>query len=282
VKLFVAIYNDARLLSHFLKHYKSIGVTRFFVAVSAECRREVAQCTDGHPVTLFDDLDVTDIAKTVAVSEMRRLHQGVDEWVVIVDLDEFLECRSPQSVAASADRAGANVVRGIMHDRFSADGQARSFSPDARLSEVYPIKSRFIREVMKGCDHKGVLVKGHLKAPAGAIHHWFEGERVFREVLEISHYKWTSGSIDRLRESHRMVKRAKVSWAVEYQRALDHFDTFGRFAWETFGGRFSADFIPEPPAGWCADCGGAVSEAEYDYSSRRFGKILCRTDQSKH
>ena len=36
MKLFVAIYDDARLLSHFLKHYAKAGVTDFFVALDGQ------------------------------------------------------------------------------------------------------------------------------------------------------------------------------------------------------------------------------------------------------
>jgi glycosyl transferase family 2 len=281
LKLFVAIYNDARLLEHFLRHYTSVGVSQFFIAVSPQCRASVENAIADYPVTLFHNLDVSDIADTFGVSQMRRAHQLPDEWVVIVDLDEFVECADVVAVAEAADRAGANVVRGIMYDRFSARGDLPAFLPDSQLTDVYPIKSRFIRDVMKGCDHKGVLVKGHLQGATGAIHHWFQAERVFSHVLEISHYKWTDGSIERLRQTHRDLQRAGVWWAVEQERALHHFETHGRFAWETFGGRFSHDFIPDPPAGWCADCGGAMSEAERDYSTRTFGKTLCRTHQAK-
>ena len=169
-----------------------------------------------------------------------------------------------------------------MHDRFALDGQPRGFAPDEDLNEVYPIKSRFIREVMRGYDHKGILVRGSLKPAPGAAHHWFTGERGFSGVLEISHYKWTASSLERIRSAYEIVSDAGVSWAVEYKRVLDHYDRYGRFAWETFGGRPWREFEPEPPAGNCAECGAAVSEAELAYSRQNFGRALCRRDQDAH
>jgi len=216
---------------------------------------------------------------TAAVSEMRKLHQEDDEWVVICDLDEFLECELVEDAAEAAERAGANLVRGIMHDRFALDGQPRGFAPDEDLNEVYPIKSRFIREVMRGYDHKGILVKGVLNPAPGAAHHWFTGERGFSGVLGISHYKWTASSLERVRSAYEIVSDAGISWAVEYKRVLDHYDRYGRFAWETFGGRRWREFEPEPPAGNCAECGAAVSEAELAYARQNFGRSLCRRDQ---
>lgn len=278
LKLFVTVYNDARLLPHFLRHYAAIGVGRFFIAVPAELRENIESRIENYPVRLFTHFELArSVFDMTAVTEMRLLHQGAMEWVVIVDLDEFIECPDLLSVAASADAAGANVVRGIMHDRFSADGRLADVSAATRLSETFPVTSRFIRDVMKGCDHKGVLVKGRL-LPA-ALHHRFVGERVFADVLEISHYKWIAGAIERLRSSHRVVAEAGIAWSTEYRRALDHFDAHGRFAWETFGGKPAEDFTPEPPPGHCAECGAALSEAEADFSAERYGRMLCRTDQ---
>jgi hypothetical protein len=217
---------------------------------------------------------------TAAITAMRRSHQADEEWVVIVDLDEFVEF--PSGIAYlvdAADRAGANVVRGTMYDRFDADGRIVDFARGSDLSVVYPIKSRFIKSVMGGLDYKGVLVKGHMK-PASA-HHRFEGERLFPDLLEISHYKWIGGSMDRMRESYRLAVEAGVSWAFEYKNAIDHYDAHGRFAWETFGGRPAQDCAPDI---WqaCADCGAPVSEAECAFSTGQFGKALCRADQQKH
>ena len=280
MKLFVTVYDDPRLLGHFLRHYEAIGVTDFYIAIPGELRDQVEERTEGHSVNLIEGLNVADsVSGTAAVSDMRKLHQEDDEWVVICDLDEFLECESVEDAAEAAERAGANLVRGIMHDRFALDGQPRGFAPDEDLNEVYPIKSRFIREVMRGYDHKGILVKGLLNPAPGAAHHWFTGERGFSGVLDISHYKWTASSLERVRSAYEIVSDAGVSWAVEYKRVLDHYDRYGRFAWETFGGRPWREFEPEPPAGNCAECGAAVSEAELAYSRQNFGRALCRRDQ---
>lgn len=278
LKLFVTIYNDARLLSHFLRHYTAIGVGHFFIAVSPDLLPNAQTSAADYPVTLCTEFDLSrSVFETGAVTGMRTLHQTESEWVVILDLDEFVECSNLHSIIESADMAGTNVVRGIMHDRFAADGQLGDASPEAQLSEAFPVKSRFIREVMKGCDHKGVLVKGRL-LPA-AQHHRFEGERVFHDVLEISHYKWTAGAIERLRKSHRLAAEAGIAWSTEYKRALDHYETHGRFAWEAFGGKLAADFTPELPPGHCTECGAALSEAEVGFSTKRYGRTLCRSDQ---
>jgi hypothetical protein len=280
MKLFVTIYNDATLLEHFLRHYTAAGIGEFFIAAGPEWEGDVRQFTDQYPIVLCTDLPILNsLYGSAPIFDMRLRHQGKNEWVAIVDLDEFVEFPDKiDRLTAEAERDGANVIRGIMHDRFSADGSLATFGQGSNLSAVFPVKSRFIRDVMRGCDHKGVLVKGHLDSPPTAGHHRFNGERVAKQILEISHYKWIPGSVDRVRTAYGVVTELGISWAVEYKRVLDHYDAHGRFAWEEFGGQLADRFRVEPPAR-CTDCGAPVWDGERDYALQHFGTILCRADQ---
>jgi hypothetical protein len=239
MKLFAAVYHDARLLGHFLAHYHKAGVTEFFIAVNDRFRSTVAGYSTSYNVTIFDELDVSDtvIGEVSAVTELRHRHQGPDEWVIIVDLDEFVEFpKNLDDIIKHAEGENANVVRATMWDRFSKDGLTVGFNSSSDLSQVYPIRAPFIKNIMQGADYKGVLVKGLLKS--WAAHHIFEEEKICSLILDISHYKWTEGAIDRLKVAHQMVLETGQPWAVEYGRVLDHYETHGRFAWEEFGGEF--------------------------------------------
>jgi hypothetical protein len=238
MKLFTTIYHDARLLGHFLAHYRRAGVIQFFVAVSEPFENAVRRCATAEDITVYTDLDVSDtvIGQVSAATEMRRQHQRSTEWAIVVDLDEFVEFPTGiDGIIAEAESEGANVVRGIMWDRFARDGRAVGFQPASELKNVYPVKARFIKNLMGGADYKGVLVKGLLESVSA--HHNFENEIICSRELEISHYKWTEGAIDRLRAAHRMVQDAGEPWAAEYKRVLDHYEQHGRFAWEEFGGQ---------------------------------------------
>ena len=284
MKLFVTIYNDARLLGHFLRHYRQIGITQFYIATAPEFFSLIDMFRDRYNITAYDNLVVDDsiLAHNSAISKMRRLHQDIDEWVVIVDLDEFIEYgQNLYLMAEKADCAGANVVRGLKPDRFSADGSLPDVWPDSDLETLCPIKSRFIKEVMHGCDYKGVLVKGDISPVPGQGHHRFIDEKIFPELMEISHFKWIAGAVDRLRKTHQRILEANIHWAMEHRVVLDHYDAHGFFAWREFGGKQAADFkMPAPIA--CVDCGAAISEAERDYSCAHYGKQLCRLDQKKY
>jgi hypothetical protein len=238
MKLFTAICHDAQLLRPFLHHYDRYGITEFFVATSPGFASAVKGSMGRYRITLFEGLDVFDsvLGGTAAVTEMRKLHQQPDEWVVIVDLDEFVEfIPGIDYFVSTAEHENANVVRGIMYDRFSVDGKLVDITSATNLSTLFPVEARFINNVMQGCDYKGILVRGQLKA-AGA-HHVFNGEKLSTQTLKIAHYKWIAGAIDRLQSAAKLVKRAGIPWHIEYERALDHYERYGRFAWETFGGR---------------------------------------------
>src|SRR5437764_74095 len=120
-------------------------------------------------------------------------------------------------------------------------GTASAPTDDFRHSARIPISRGYIPSghglYAMSCrepDYKSVLVKGFLKS--ASAHHIFYGEVISSKTLDISHYKWFAGSIDRLKAAHELVIKAGEAWAIEYQRVLDHYDKHGRFAWEKFGG----------------------------------------------
>jgi hypothetical protein len=237
MKLFTTIYDDARLLGPFLRHYHALGVSDFLIAVSTQCATAVDEFAASYNITVFKGLDVKShmLGGTAAVSEMRRTNQDPDEWVVAVDLDEFIEpFYDFDFLISSAESEGANVIRGIMYDRFSSDGSLAEVRPDSDPATIFPVRARFIRNVMAGLDHKGVLIRGHLR-PAIA-HHQFDGEIVASTMLELAHYKWCLGAIDRLRARHQELLERGINFAGEYKKILDHYDQHGRFVWQEFGG----------------------------------------------
>jgi Glycosyl transferase family 2 len=183
MKLFTAIQHDAQLLRHFLSHYGRAGVTDFFIAVDPRFESVIAEFEPHYKITMFRDLDVEEpvVGEVSAVTKMRRHHQGTDEWVIIVDLDEFVEFDSPiRSIIRLAEEECANVVRAIMWDRFSKDRRVVPVTSGSELGRLYPIRARFIKNVMRGADFKGVLVKGQSPQPHNS---WARARELTAEVL---------------------------------------------------------------------------------------------------
>lgn len=235
MKTFVSVYDDARLLPHFLRHYLSQGSTHFFIAadpaVAAEARRHCA----GFPAQVIDGLNVEDSAEggTIAVTAMRLRFSEPEEWVALADLDEFQE--HPGGLSRSAQLAqseGANVVRGILIDRVAQDGSLPVFDDETDLWKLFPVRCRLTKRLQRGADYKAALVRGPL-LPALA-HHRFQGERVSSRQIEIHHFKWNAAAQARMRGAIELLKARGLSWRVEYERVLDHIGTHGRIRWEDF------------------------------------------------
>lgn len=247
MKLFVCIYDDSRLLPHLLRHFARFGVTDFHVAAPPELADHVRRASGDYRVTQYNALDVEDsfLGGAAAVSEMRRLVQGPEEWVVIVDLDEFVEFGEPLAqIIPRLEAEGANVAQGIMFDRFAEDGQPKAFGDDTVIAELFPVRARFVKTVMKGFDLKAVLVKGQLKNRVA--NHVFHDQKPSKTRFDISHYKWNDRALERVRLAYEMLSATEAPWTEEFKRILDHYDENGRFAWETFGGEFAADAVSSP------------------------------------
>jgi glycosyltransferase involved in cell wall biosynthesis len=251
VKLFTSALDDVKLLPHFLRHYVRAGIADFYIAAPSELASEIAPLQADYRITLHtterSEMDESCRRSALAANHtdpMRERHQDNDEWVVIVDLDEFIDFddESVEGTIAAAEAEGANVVQGIMYDRFSEDGQPVDVEPDADLAKLFPVRWRFARDIKRADDHKAVLVKGLLRAAPVAEHHRMIGERASDTVLTIDHYRWTAGSIEMLRERSQRFREAGSPWWIEYERALEHYETYGHFAWERFGGEL---ILPE-------------------------------------
>jgi hypothetical protein len=242
VKLFVVIYDSADLLGHFLVHYKQAGIDQFFIATAKSLEPRIRNIAQGYDVEIFTDLVIDDWlgnSGNSAVTMMRERYQKPTEWSVICDLDEFIDFQpSLPEIIVGAEIEDANSVRGIMFDRFARNGQPRGFKAGDDLSKVYPVKARFMQQVGKGYDAKYVLVKGHLRALHH--HHSFAAAKPYSKWLEIAHYKWREGSVDRLRRSCQTLEERGVSWRIVYQNMIDHYDQNGCFKWETFGGQLTS------------------------------------------
>jgi len=239
LKLFVCVFDDSRLLPHFLSHYDRFGVTEYHIAAPPHLAAYVANTTRKRKAIQYNDFNVAGsfTGGVEAVTKMRELAQGLEEWVVIVDLDEFVEFPEPVTdLARKVEAEGGNIVRGVMYDRFAIDGHLKPFDDSSNLPALYPVRARFRSAVMRGNEFKGVLVKGLLKSQYA--HHQFYDERPYSKLLDISHYKWNDRAIDRTRLAHEMCAAAGSPWDFdgEFTRVLNHYDQHGRFAWETFGG----------------------------------------------
>lgn len=242
MKLFVAIAGHATLLPHFLRHYETTGVTRFFLSVDRGLEQQVRRVTSGFPVELVRGLDASESIEggTAAVAAMRARFTGTDEWVVLTDLDEFqVHGQGLAATAAAADAEGANVVRGRMVDRVATDGQLKPIGPDDDLWRLFPEQCYITALLQRGLAYKCALVKGHLESGRNEdglslAHHHMVGERVASAGVDIHHFKWNAEALERMTVAIARTRAAGQPFWVEYERVLEHLRDHGRLRWEDF------------------------------------------------
>jgi hypothetical protein len=242
MKLFVAIAEHATLLPHFLRHYRDVGVTRFFISVDAALEDGIAPMVKGFPVEIVRGLDTAESIEggTEAVSRMRAMFADPHEWVVLTDLDEFqVHPDGVSETAAAADAEGANVVRGYMVDRVARDGTLKPVHADDDLSELFPERCFITILLQGGIAHKCALVKGHLQSGRTAdglslAHHHMQDERIASRAIEVRHFKWNAEAMQRMQLAIGRTQAAGLSFWVEYERVLQHLRANGRLRWEEF------------------------------------------------
>src|SRR5260370_30341041 len=109
MKLFTAIYDDARLLGHFLAHYGRAGVTEFFIAVAGDLVSAVRPFMSQYQITLCQDLGVSDQYPfgVNAAPEARPRYQKPEDGALVVDIDDFVA--SPRPVDVVVPVAGSEA-----------------------------------------------------------------------------------------------------------------------------------------------------------------------------
>ena len=232
--LITPIYLDAGLLPHFLRHYSQLGVTTFHFSVNTRLNfgieAEVRRHCEGFPAFVEAVYEMDDVTQDVAphLNRIRERCVGADEWVSVVDLDEFYEVPVPLSqFLAERDAAGEDHVVGRFVDRLAPNGELPPLADTPSLDLQFPLKRRITRMLVGGNDAKVVLHKGRHTIVRG--HHVIEGGRLRCPIeLPLNHYKWKAGVIERLRERLKVHEERGLPWANESRSLLAHHAHHGR------------------------------------------------------
>lgn len=238
--LITPIYLEAAILPHFLRHYSELGIREFHFAINTKSNpmivREVEEMSDGYPVHIdivceFDDMSGTRAKKLNAI---RKRCAKPDEWISVVDLDEFYELPSPRSKSLSplseflewCDYHEYDHVRGRLIDRVATDGSFPQLRSSPSLFEQYPLKRRLTSMLVGGDDRKVVLQKASYSIVRG--HHRIrDGQSRPNIRLPVNHFKWKHGVVERIRDRLAMLERRGSDRADESSNLLNYIDQHG-------------------------------------------------------
>jgi hypothetical protein len=152
MKLVVCVVDDeCGILPRFLCHYAARGITQFFVACPRGFKSSVERHQRDYRLVVDTGQDVVESIPggVSAVTAMCTRHQHPGEWVMVVDLDEFVEFDPPlEAITQGLDAEGSNVARGLMLDRFARSGAMEGFADNETLDAAFPVKARFNQMVL--------------------------------------------------------------------------------------------------------------------------------------
>ena len=228
-------------LPQFVRHYRDIGVERFFLTLQLEPGNE--PLADDRAYALFretlaslgigDAFRLDDVYNGPVLMRHQRTIQverlGSDDWIVWCDSDELQVYPAPLSeIIRQSGAQGVEFLRGVFIDRVAADYGLAAFDPRTSLWDAYPRACNVTLALAGGNPRKIALARGNVLVSGGK--HALRGDvqlRTFGGWVQVHHFKWDATVLERLRYRIRPEWRAKFPWWIESQRLLDYFAANG-------------------------------------------------------
>lgn len=233
---------DPDLLTAWVRHYRNLGIERFFIGFHwpdhvQPARRELLR-------SACRKLDITPAVVSTGpwheltnpgIRDTLRERAGTG-WHLLADSDEFHTYPIPLSeLIARAARSGTGTVGGLMLDRVTVDGALTGWNPAQGLDAAYPLGGFLTHLLLRGDPRKIVLA--HSSIPLATGNHRAEGHRpTNRPPVVVHHFKWRDGVLEDLKRRAR--HSADGTWQplsparlAEAHRVLTHLEQHdGRIA----------------------------------------------------
>lgn len=195
---------DLNLMNQFFNHYRRLGVTEFYCIFHTYGMKDkkiynyVKQ--NAKIVHHWDEPYTTEWEARLKNQYKREISDHDDEWVWVVDADEFVEVS--QDFIREVLSSDANYVNGWMIDRFSPEGLIKP--TDDNVFFQFPLRTFYTRFKLNGSAGKVTLTRAFVILGTG--HHVVLNElydygltdsrvlKPFNESedkwVEVAHIKW--------------------------------------------------------------------------------------------
>jgi hypothetical protein len=159
----------------------------------------------------------------ISTDERNRIRSELppEDWVILVDPDEFYGYRKPiQQTLDDMDAAGFDALRGYFVDRVAADFSLPEVT-DAPLFDQFPVETSITQKITTGNCLKICAVKNRYGVILG--HHHVHGTRpnYAPEWIKVHHFKWTKGLLKRVRR-HQVLVEPRYWWRHENENLLKY------------------------------------------------------------
>lgn len=219
------IFDRCDLLPFYLQYYQRLGATQFVVALWNGERNpvyEVIKTFTQWPIQIRTSVeclvkDYNGPNESHGLNQIRLEFADRFPWYCLADLDEFcwFNGKTMPQIIAEAEAGGFNAVHGTFYDRLARNGK---FPPlGASLDDTFPLAAD-VTKAMGATTSKVPLSRSDLGVESG--HHSTKGKPWWNQV-EVHHFKWTEGIVERLRERDLYFTAQRLPWSGESIRFLN-------------------------------------------------------------
>lgn len=236
IKLVFGIIDDLSLLPYFLKWYSEQGVDLFIVNI-------VDFKQDNKIVEEFCDKSrnyntiINNIRygkdDNISQSQNRILAQinftNNNDWIIFADLDEFHEYPGGIERFFKTIDNKYDVVQGNFVDHIALNQKLLPYDCDVDLFKQYPLETRISEKILKVPGARISAIKGFIHT--GSMHtcknklYRNKNMRFYPNAINIHHFKWREGLIERIEKRLSYFRNIEGSRAVirESKRLLKYF-----------------------------------------------------------
>lgn len=242
IHLVFTVGSDFKLLPHFLRHYRSIGV--YSILPIIHDRHNVSEA-----VRSILDLYHVSIAQVWSEEFSETLKHRYErsvvivrckpsDWVIYADLDEFQQY--PLEIETHIDvceRRGIHYLEGRMLDRISSTGELTPIDFKTSLEDQYPLGGYITRGIMGAWDKK--IVAARASVDIGGGHHVSLDQRgrpskycpdlsPESKGIIVHHFKWDATVLNRMRRHINYKDCSLRCWVKEMRLFLKYIEKNGK------------------------------------------------------
>ena len=176
-------HNGASLIPHFLRHYTTAGISKERVYLDLlhdpslpESGLLLAQqlCMDsGVSVRLIRQQYSPDLQDQTMASALARIPCHMEDWIVVADMDEFVNFGSFHTVADAVkvmNAEGSTFALGEMLDHVAPEGNLTAMRTQPDIWAQFPLVCPIISNISRGLSVKVTIAKAYLRTGAGHHH----------------------------------------------------------------------------------------------------------------
>ena len=207
------VLDRIKLLPFFLKYYASMGATQFVCALYNGERNplydQILSFASQYNLHLRTSVNCnfdrySPQREMLGLNKIRMEFAGKSDWYGIADLDEFHFCggRTIPETIGEAEARKSNAVHGVFFDRIAAGGGFSEIGA-ASLDDTFPLSCNLTFCSGAACN-KIAFARSHVRIERG---HHHAKTTVWRNAVEVHHFKWQKGIFEMYEDRYRRFKR---------------------------------------------------------------------------